>query len=242
MIRIYFILSSYSYKSISQLSSQKNNIPHSIQIQRNYSQLCFSKSSSNGISNLKMSNAKVLNQSNTNTIISITAKAVKKKDKRESAKSSDSKRDKYNMVPLKSLHELAHHSSTMNIKAISNNSTIKIIPKKTSDSIRYINESFKQVQRSKMKKEERIINTKRSAVSSYNNKPIRNLSYQRALRHAGKENDEDLNKLDAKLNQIYQYFHQGEKNKSSVFDSPKLINRIRSKRKLEEMCNKIKCF
>ena len=187
-----------------------------------------------------MSNTKV-NQSNTNTIISITAKAVKKKDKRESAKSSDSKRDKCNMAPLKSLHELAHHSSTINIKSISNNSTIKIIPKKTSDSIRYINESFKQVQRSKMKKEERIINTKRSDVLSYN-KPIRNLSYQRALRHAGKENDEDLNKLDAKLNQIYQYFHQGEKNKSSVFDSPKLINRIRSKRKLEEMCNKIKCF
>ena len=39
-----------------------------------------------------MSNTKV-NQSNTNTIISITAKAVKKKDKRESAKSSDSKWD-----------------------------------------------------------------------------------------------------------------------------------------------------
>ena len=84
--------------------------------------------------------------------------------------------------------------------------------------------------------------TKRSDVLSYNNKPIRNLSYQRALRHAGKENNEDLNKLDAKLNQIYQYFHQGEKNKSFVFNSPKLINRIRSKRKLEEMCNKIKCF
>ena len=66
------IISSYSYNSISQLSSQKNNIPHSIQVQRNYSQLCFSKSSSNGISNLKMSNTKV-NQSNTNTIISITA-------------------------------------------------------------------------------------------------------------------------------------------------------------------------
>lgn len=189
-----------------------------------------------------MNNTKTLNQSNTNTIISITAKAVKKKDKRESAKSSDSKREKSSVLPLRSLHELSQHSSTMNIKSLSNNSTIKIIPKKTSDSIRYINESFKQVQRNKMKKEERIINTKRSAVSTNNNKPIRNLSYQRALRNAGKEDDEDLNKLDAKLNQIYQYFHQSEKNKSSVFDSPKLINRIRSKRKLEEMCSKIKCF
>lgn len=92
----------------------------------------------------------------------------------------------------------------------------------------------------KNKKEMNKTNSKKFGLSSINFKPFRNLSYERAKRNQSKEADNDLIKLDEKLNKIYLFFHQNEHQKSLLFESPKLINRIRSKRKLEEICNKIK--
>lgn len=157
-------------------------------------------------------------------------------------------------------------NSSNNKKKDNRNHSLKIvkcIPKRTSDNIKYINERFKRIKdpvnkthqktsnmnltkrknQKEIKKDKKEMNktsSKKFGLSSNNFKPFRNLSYERAKRNQSKEADNDLNKLDEKLNKIYLYFHQNEHQKSLLFESPKLINRIRSKRKLEEICNKIK--
>ena len=149
--------------------------------------------------------------------------------------------------------------------------TIKNIPKRTNDNIKYINELFKTVPKkekfiplekiegvasiakidlaSKDDFQEKIL-TKRSFASSCIFKPFRNLSKERDKRKRERSCDNELGKLEEKFLKIYSNM-SGEKDENSdsknyesfeskISSSPKLINRIRSKKKLEDTCNKIK--